>query len=187
MTPNPEHLKLGKGVGFVKTQLRRLRQEEDAWEADFSTIAKRKGPRAREWMGLVIDRPYGAVLATRFVEAPPSVNDMADLLADAMRRPSTGHAHRPRILYLRPRPLWQELLPHLKAVGIEVKTREALSVWDKAIAKFSRQPQAASKHAPSLPLNWTRRSRASRRSSVPTVCPCPRTCGARSPSTPGRC
>jgi hypothetical protein len=39
MTVQPDKLKLGKGVSFfVKTQLRRLRQEDDTWEADFFPI-----------------------------------------------------------------------------------------------------------------------------------------------------
>lgn len=35
---NQGKLKLGKGVAFVKSQLRRLRQEDDTWEADFREL-----------------------------------------------------------------------------------------------------------------------------------------------------
>ena len=38
MAAGAEKLRLGKGVFFVKTQLRRLRQGEDTWEADFFPI-----------------------------------------------------------------------------------------------------------------------------------------------------
>jgi hypothetical protein len=31
-------LKLGKGAAFVKSRLRRFRQEADAWEADFFPV-----------------------------------------------------------------------------------------------------------------------------------------------------
>jgi hypothetical protein len=38
MRREPDKLKLGKGAAFVKSQLRRLRQEDDTWEADFFPI-----------------------------------------------------------------------------------------------------------------------------------------------------
>jgi len=36
-------LKLGKGAAFVKTQLKRLRQEQETWEADFRALPKPRG------------------------------------------------------------------------------------------------------------------------------------------------
>jgi len=39
MADQPDKLKLGKRASFfIKTRLRRLRQEEDTWEADFFPI-----------------------------------------------------------------------------------------------------------------------------------------------------
>jgi hypothetical protein len=37
---NEEKLKLGKGVAFVKSRLKRFRQDEDTWEADFRGLPK---------------------------------------------------------------------------------------------------------------------------------------------------
>jgi hypothetical protein len=40
MAKELDKLKLGKGNVFVKSQLRRLRQEDETWEADFRALPK---------------------------------------------------------------------------------------------------------------------------------------------------
>ena len=55
-----DKLKLGKGRSyFVKSQLKRLRQEDDIWEVDFFPV-----PQERLWIGLVISHTDDFVLAT---------------------------------------------------------------------------------------------------------------------------
>jgi len=127
-------LKLGKGSFFVKTQLRRLRQEDDIWEADFFPL-----PPHDLWIGLVISHTDDFVLAHRTIEKPPTVNDLAQLLAEAMRRPLVEFAHRPRKLYIRERPEWVELLPHLKQVGIQIVYQNSLPKWDDAFGDLFAQ------------------------------------------------
>jgi hypothetical protein len=132
MRQEPEKLKLGKGASFfVKTQLRRLRQEDETWEADFFPIPCSGGEHDSVWWGIVLSHGHDNVLAQRTVEEPPTVNDLAGLLAEAMRRPLVDFAHRPRILYLRARPEWAELLTHLKQIGVRVVFQEALPKWDR--------------------------------------------------------
>src|SRR5450755_1883119 len=83
-----EQLKLGKGASFfVKTQLRRLRQEDETWEADFFPIPCSDSEHDSMWWGIVLSQSHDNVLAQRMVEEPPTVNDLAGLLAEAMRRP----------------------------------------------------------------------------------------------------
>jgi len=49
------------------------------------------------------------------LDAPPTVNDLARLLAEAIQRPIIeGSRHRPSTLLLRDDPQWEELLPHLR-------------------------------------------------------------------------
>ena len=122
-----DKLILGKGSFFVKTQLRRLRQEDDIWEADFFPV-----PQQGLWICLVISHTDDFVLAHRPIEEPPTVNELARLLAEAMRRPLVEFAHRPRTLYIRERPEWVELLPHLRQVGIQVVCQDSLPKWDDA-------------------------------------------------------
>ena len=74
---------------------------------------------------------------------PPTVNDLANLLAHAMRRPLVELAHRPQTLFLRSRPEWAELLPHLKEVGIQVVFQEALPKWDRAFGDLYAQVEQA--------------------------------------------
>ena len=72
------------------------------------------------------------------VERPPTVSDMARLLADAMRRPADGRPRRPESLRIRARRQWQELVPHLRQLGMRVVPAPRLARWDKAFKEFSR-------------------------------------------------
>src|SRR2546421_263773 len=94
-------LRLGKGAAFVKTRLKRLPQEEDVWEADFPAIPKPRGQGETHYLGVVVALPRGDPLAYLPVEYTPNVNDLADLLAEAMRRPLTGSARRPQHIRFR--------------------------------------------------------------------------------------
>src|SRR5262249_16131893 len=92
---------------------------------------------------LVLSQGHDNVLAQRTVEEPPTVNALARLLADAMRRPLSGTVHRPRALYLRARPEWAELLPHLKQVGIQVMSQGELPKWDRTFGDLLAQVEQA--------------------------------------------
>ncbi|MCE9567740.1 MAG: plasmid pRiA4b ORF-3 family protein [Planctomycetes bacterium] len=139
MSDDRNKLKLGKGSYFVKTQLRQLEQEDDTWEADFFPIPSSDVGREYVWLGLVLSHAHENVLAHWTVKEPPSVNDLARLLAEAIRRPLTRFAHRPRILHLRNKPEWSELLPHLKQVGIQVIFQDSLPKWDKTFGDLQAQ------------------------------------------------
>jgi hypothetical protein len=134
-----DKLKLGKGAAFVKSRLRRLRQEADVWEADFRALPKPMMQNATHYLGLVVTQPDGFLLADAETAGRPSVNDLATLLAHAMRRPAVEGAHRPRRLHLRKNPRWQELFPHLTDIGIEVVVHNDLPLIDEAFADFLHQ------------------------------------------------
>jgi hypothetical protein len=131
-----EILQLGKGVAFVKSQLRRLRQEDETWEADFRALPQAVTQSATHYLGLVVTQPHGFLLAESEVEKKPTVNDLATLLAHAMRRPFVEGSHRPRRVHLRGHPQWQELFPHLKEVGIEVAVRGQLPKMAEAYREY---------------------------------------------------
>jgi hypothetical protein len=78
------------------------------------------------YLGLVVASPDGLLLADTQVDGRPSVNDLATLLAQAMKRPNAGGAHRPRHIHVRGHPQWRELFPHLEELGIEVSVRQEL-------------------------------------------------------------
>jgi hypothetical protein len=143
MRQQPDKLKLGKGAAFVKTRLRRLHQEDDTWEADFFPIPCSGGRHERVWMGMVLSHSHDYVLAQRNFEEPPTVNDLARLLADAMQRPLVGPIHRPRILYLRAGPEWAELLPHLKQIGIKAVAQDSLPKWDRNFGDLQAKVEQA--------------------------------------------
>src|SRR2546425_971899 len=101
MAKKQGRLKLGKRAAFVKTHLKQLRQEKETWEADFRALPNRPPQTKTHYLGLVVALPGGDPLVSLPVEYPPSVNDLAALLADAMRRPLTGSPRRPQQIHFR--------------------------------------------------------------------------------------
>ena len=143
-------LKLGKGSGFIKRDLQLFPVSDAEFEADFWFDLESSTKRREVWMGMVIEREFGAVLAMNDVDwPPPTGNDLANLLGYAMSRQLTGgDRQRPRIVHLRNRPQWQELLPHLEQLGIEVVLADDLPWFDEAVVEFrqfSRTGRAAEK------------------------------------------
>ena len=136
-------LRLGKGSPFVKTHLKQLRQENETWEADFRALPKQKGQAETHYLRLVAVLPKGNPLVYLLVEYPPNVNDLADLLAGAMRRPITELDHRPRQIVLRDNPRWEELFSHLKQLGIEVSIQNELPKVEELYEDFLRQMRRA--------------------------------------------
>jgi hypothetical protein len=144
VAPELPRLRLGKGAAFVKTQLKRLRQAKETWEADFRALPKPKGQTETHYLGLVVALPTGNPLVYLPVEYTPNVNDLADLLAEAMRRPLTGSARRPDHIHFRGNPRWEELFPHLKELGIETSIHDELPLLEIVYDDFLRQMRKAS-------------------------------------------
>jgi hypothetical protein len=136
-----DKLKLGKSSAFVKKNIRPLSLTEVEFEADFFLDPESSSKRQERWMGIVIEREFGGVLAMKDVRfPPPTVNGVANLLADAMLRPlDAGDRQRPSTIYLRDRPQWQEFLPHLRQLGIKVVLGEDLPRFDEAVIKWMQQ------------------------------------------------
>ncbi len=137
-----ERLKLGKGAAFVKGRLKRLRQEDETWEADFQALPKPITQSQTHYRGMVV-APDGSLLADSHIEGRPTVNDMATLLTQAMRRPLTGKRHRPRRLHVRGHPQWRELFPHLDELGIKVAVHRELPKVQQAYRGHLRQQRDA--------------------------------------------
>jgi uncharacterized protein DUF6930 len=137
-----EKLKLGKGSAFDKARLKRLRQEDETWEADFQALPKPITQNETHYLGMVV-APDGSLLADSHVQGRPTVNDMATLLAHAMRRPLTGKAHRPRRIHVRGHPQWKELFPHLDELGIKVAVHRELPKVQEAYRGYLRQMREA--------------------------------------------
>jgi hypothetical protein len=137
-----EKLRLGKSAAFVKGRLKRLRQGDETWEADFQALPKPVTQSQTHYLGMVV-APDGSLLADAHVEGRPTVNDMATLLAQAMRRPLAGKAHRPRRLHVRGHPQWKELFPHLEELGIQVAVRRELPKVHRAYQGYLRQQREA--------------------------------------------
>jgi hypothetical protein len=144
MAKTHPRLKLGKSAAFVKTHLKQLPQDQGTWEADFRALPRPRGQSDTHYLGVVVALPNGDPLVYLPVEYTPTVNDLADLLADAMRRPLTGSARRPQRLHLRGNPRWEELFPHLKELGIAVTLHDELPELEEVNLGFLRQMRKAS-------------------------------------------
>jgi hypothetical protein len=128
----------------VKTHLKRLPRQEETWEVDFRALPRPAGQTDTHYLGLAVALPRGDPLVYLPVEYTPTVNDLADLLADAMRRPLTGSARRPVHLHVRANPRWDELFGHLKELGIEFTLRDDLPGLEEVHLDFLREMRKAS-------------------------------------------
>jgi len=133
-----DKLKLGKSSFFVKRDLRALPLTDAEFEADFFLDPGSSTKRQERWMGMVVEREFGGLLAMEDVRIPPpTVNSLANLLAHAMLRPlDEGDRQRPSTIHLRDRPQWQELVPHLRQLGIEAALAEDLPRFDEAVVDW---------------------------------------------------
>ncbi len=86
------------------------------------------------YLGMVVNRKGGRLLADLNVHGKPTVNDMATLLANAMRRPLDEHARRPRTIHLKPNRRWLEIFQSLEGLGITVLTEKKLPKIDQMVA-----------------------------------------------------
>jgi hypothetical protein len=134
-----EKLKLGKGAAFVKGRLKRLPQADDAWEADFEALPKPITQSETHYLGMVVMKEGGSLLADLPVHGRPTVNDLATLLAHAMRRPLDGDARRPRLVHLRGHHQWRGLFPALEELGIEVSVERKLPAIENAYRDYLRR------------------------------------------------
>lgn len=132
----PIKLKLGKGAPLVKSRLRRLPQTDNVWEAGFLQLSMRRD--VPEWFGLVVSVTELFILADRFWDSPPDVNDLARLVSRAAERPYIGKPNRPRMIRIRPLPEWSELIPHLEQLNIEVVRQDELKKFDEEVSGFLR-------------------------------------------------
>jgi hypothetical protein len=142
MRQKSDSLNLGRGAAYDKSRLKRLRQEDETWEGDFQALPKPVTQSQTHYLGMVV-APDGSFLADAHVEGRPTVNDMATLLAHAMRRPLTGKAHRPRLLHVRGHPQWRELFPHLDELGIKVAVHRELPKVQRAYQGYLWQQREA--------------------------------------------
>jgi len=139
MAKERHELRLGEGVAFVKSHLKRLPQSDDAWETDFQALPKPMMQSETHYLGMVVTKQDGSLLADLPVHGRPSVNDLAMLLAHAMRRPLDGNARRPKLVYLRGHHQWRELFPVLKELGVEVTVEQKLPGIEKAYRDHLRR------------------------------------------------
>lgn len=137
--PEPDRLKLGKGVAFVKGRLVRLPASEEIWEADFRALPQPIMQTVAHHLGMVVTRKGGRLLADLTVHGKPGVNDLARLLADAMRRPLDEHARRPKTIHLKTNPRWRELIPVLEGLGIGVTVEKKLPRIDETFPEVLEQ------------------------------------------------
>ena len=135
-----EKLELGKGAAFVKGRLKRLPQSDEIWEADFRALPKPIMQGQTHYQGMVVSAD-GSLLAETTVHGRPSVNDLATLLAHAMRRPLYGKAHRPKLIRLRGHHQWRGLFPHLAEIGVavEVSVNQGLPGIEEAYRAYLRR------------------------------------------------
>jgi hypothetical protein len=126
-------------MAFVTGRLKRLPQGDEAWEADFQALPKPMTQTETHYLGMIVTKGGGLLLADLAIRGRPTVNDLATLLAHAMRRPLDGDARRPRLVRFRGHPQWRELFPVLKELGVGVSVERKLPGIEKAYRDHLRQ------------------------------------------------
>ena len=119
-----EKLKLGKGVAFVKSRLKRLPQGDETWEADFQALPKPIMQTETHYLGMVVKKKGGWLLADLTVHGGPRSTTSPRSWPTPCRRPLDGNARRPKLIRLRGHHQWRELFPVLEELGIERVRRE---------------------------------------------------------------
>src|SRR5262249_53088151 len=132
-----------QGCGLCEGPLEAAAPEDETWEAGFQALPKPMMQTETHYLGLVITKRGDSILAETQVEGRPTVNDMATLLANAMRRPLTGKPHRPRRLQVRGHPQWRELFPHLEELGVKVAVHRELPKVQRAYRGYLSQQRDA--------------------------------------------
>ncbi len=143
MARRKKESRLRQGSAIAGSGLKRLRQEERTWEADFRALPEPMTQTETHYLGLVVEG--GSVLAHAQVKGRPAASDLAALLADAMRRPPNGQAHRPRRLHVRGHRQWQELFPPLQDLGIDVSVQRELPLVKAAYEDHLRRRREESR------------------------------------------
>jgi len=74
MSHRSDSLKLGKGSAFDKSRLKRLRQENETWEADFRALPKPSTQTQTHYLGMVVQKRGGVLLADTQVEGRDGIH-----------------------------------------------------------------------------------------------------------------
>lgn len=118
-----------------KGRLKKLPLREDAvWQAEARRMpvwVTDGGDLRRPWVVLVVGRTDGLILAQALLEGPPAPAFLWDTLAAAMQAPSAGEPHRPAEVVVRPGGPWDELAPHLLALGVTLGHADGLDLLDR--------------------------------------------------------
>ncbi|MEJ7639576.1 MAG: hypothetical protein WKF75_16770, partial [Singulisphaera sp.] len=125
----------------AEERLRRLPQRFDVWQVDGRAVAhlvESEGKLVQPWMSLVTSCTGGTILAHAMALEPPISAQFWDLLARAMQKPMAEEPHRPTQLQVRPGPYWDELRPHLEAIGVECVESEDLDQVDSLLNDLSQ-------------------------------------------------
>ena len=130
----------------MKSHLSRLPRTDEVWEADIQPISVwgwNAGRHGELWLGMVLTQTENFHLALLANEAAPGINDLAILLAKAMEHPWVMGKRRPARIVLRNNPQWEELIPHLTQLKIEVELQQELPLWDDAANEYVRKLKAS--------------------------------------------
>jgi tetratricopeptide (TPR) repeat protein len=136
--PKPAPQSKGPGEA-VKKLLQKLPQAE-VWQCDFRMLPNWMmvaGEPLRPWATLVTNS-NGQVLGHQVSEETPTPGLVWDTLAQVMRKPAVGQAHRPATIQVRAGACWEDLRTHFNEIGVAVETMEKLDEFDMAFASLAQ-------------------------------------------------
>lgn len=129
-------------TALAKVRLRRLPQPFDTWQVDFrripTLVQRDDGELVQPWMTFVVSPTTGVFLAQTTTLDPPSSARVWDLLVQAMNEKQADVPRRPTRLEIFPGPVWDELRPHLDAIGVDCVEADRLEEIDALIEDMRR-------------------------------------------------
>lgn len=131
----------GQVATFATSQLKRLRQEDEAWEVDFQSLPKAVTQTTTHYVGVVVSQSDGHLIAACKRAQSPTVNDLSALVVNAVRRPLVGKPHRPIRIRWRRNRRWMPLISALNEIGIEVELADDLPFVAKAYKEIVSQEE----------------------------------------------
>ncbi len=136
-----DKLKLGKSSAFVKRDIRSLPLTDAEFEADFFLDPVFSTKRQEHWKGMVIERESVACWQWKTCDCrrPRSIASPRCWPTPCSDRWMQGIVSVPARIYLRDRPQWQELLPHLRQLEIDVVLSDDLPWFDEAVMDWVKR------------------------------------------------
>ncbi len=124
---------------LVKSRLLRLASRGETWQGDFHR-APDAFPALQDvdepWFILVASETSRLVHLCQIQDAPPTADELWDLMVQAMQESLSEEPQRPVLLRVGDDPLWEQLRSHLDEIGVRLETKVPMILLDQVLGEM---------------------------------------------------